>query len=144
MVEHIVVAVDGSDFADRALAMAADLAGRYQAILTLVTVVPPQIVPSYGAPMFEPPDPMAVQAIYDEVLAKGREKVQNPRIARVETVRLEGIIVDELVAYLEKVKPDLFVMGSRGLSAGRRLFLGSVSDALVHHAPCPVLVVRHR
>jgi len=144
MVEHIVVAVDGSDFADRALAMAADLAARYQAVLTLVTVVPPQIVPSYGAPMFEPPDLGAIQAVYDEVLAKGREKVQNARIPRVETVRLEGIIVDELVAYLEKVKPDLLVMGSRGLSTGRRLFLGSVSDALVHHAPCPVLVVRHR
>jgi nucleotide-binding universal stress UspA family protein len=144
MVERIVVAVDGSDNAERALVMAADLATRYQASLTIVTVVPPQTIPSYGAPMFIPPDPGAIHAVYDQVLAKSREKIKAARLSHIETVKLEGIIVEELVAYLEKVKPDLLVMGSRGLSTGRRLFLGSVSDALVHHAPCPVLVVRHR
>jgi nucleotide-binding universal stress UspA family protein len=144
VIERIVAAVDGSENADRALAMAGDLAVRYQAGLTVVTVVPPQTVPSYGAPMFAPPDPGAIQAVYDEVLSKSRETLKALRVPRVECVRLEGIIVDELVTFLEKTRPDLLVMGSRGLSAGRRLFLGSVSDALVHHAPCPVLVVRHR
>jgi len=144
MIERIVAAVDGSENAERALAMAGDLALRYQAALTVVTVVPPQTVPSYGAPMFVPPDPAAIQAVYDQVLAKSRATLKAQRVAKVEAVRLEGPIVEELVAYLEKTRPDLLVMGSRGLSTGRRLFLGSVSDALVHHAPCPVLVVRHR
>ena len=43
---------------------------------------------------------------------------------------------------LEQNPTDLLVVGSRGLSAARRLLLGSVSTALVNHAPCPVLVVR--
>jgi len=144
MLNRIVVAIDGSENADRALTFAADLAGRYGAALTLVSVIPPTIVPSYGGPVFEPPTPVAMRPIYDEVLASRKARIHDPRISKVDTVSLEGIVVEELVAYLDKEKPDLLVMGSRGLSTGRRLFLGSVSDALVHHAPCPVLVVRHR
>ena len=143
-IERIVVAVDGSENADRALDVAADIAAKYGATLALLSVVPPTVVPSYGGPIFEPPSQESMQAIYDEVLAKGRARVDNPRIARVEIVRREGVVVDEILAYLDEERPDLLVMGSRGLSAGRRLFMGSVSDALVHHAPCPVLVVRHR
>ena len=142
--ERIVVAIDGSENADRALEFAADLAGRYGAALTLLTVIPPTVVPSYGGPIFEPPDTASMNAIYDDVLSTRKARVQNPKIPRVETVRREGIVVDELLAYLDQEKPDLLVMGCRGLSAGKRLFMGSVSDALVHHAPCPVLVVRHR
>jgi len=143
MLGRIVVAIDGSDNADRALTMAADLAARYGAKLTLLTVIPPTVVPSYGGPVYEPPSPEALHSVYDRILAEAKARVENPRIPTVETVRREGIVVEEMVAYLEKEPPDLLVMGSRGLSAGRRLFLGSVSDALVHHAPCPVLVVRH-
>lgn len=144
MLGKIVVAVDGSVDADRALDLAADLAARYGATLTLLTVVPPTVVPSYGGPIYEPPNQEPMNALYDEVLASRRKRVDNPHIPKVETVRREGIVVEELLAYLDQEKPDLFVIGSRGLSAGKRLLMGSVSDALVHHAPCPVLVVRHR
>ncbi|HXQ48156.1 MAG TPA: universal stress protein, partial [Thermoplasmata archaeon] len=54
----------------------------------------------------------------------------------------DGVIVDELLALLEQHPIDLLVIGSRGLSTARRLLLGSVSTAMVTHAPCPVLVVR--
>jgi nucleotide-binding universal stress UspA family protein len=50
--------------------------------------------------------------------------------------------VDEILAFLYQHPTDLLVLGSRGLSAARRLLLGSVSTAMVTHAPCPVLVVR--
>jgi len=143
MLERIVVAIDGSENADRALALAADLAARYGASLTLLTVIPPTIIPSYGGPVYEPPSLESVRPVYDDLLATRKARVANPRIPRVETVEREGVVVEELLAYLDQEKPDLLVMGSRGLSAGKRLFMGSVSDAVVHHAPCPVLVVRH-
>jgi nucleotide-binding universal stress UspA family protein len=38
---------------------------------------------------------------------------------------------------------DLIVIGSRGLSGMKRLLMGSVSESVVRHAHCPVLVVRH-
>lgn len=48
------------------------------------------------------------------------------------------IIVDEA----DKWGADLIVMGSRGLGAWSRVLLGSVSNAVVHHAKCSVLIVR--
>jgi len=61
-------------------------------------------------------------------------------IRDVTTELRQGLVVDELMDFLQKDPPDLLVVGSRGLSASKRLFLGSVSESLVHHAPCPVLV----
>jgi len=141
---HIVVALDGSASADKALELAVDLAGTYRARLTLLAVVPPATVPTYGGPAFEPISQASLEAVYDDVLATRKARVHDPRISKLETVRREGVIVEEIVAYLEQTHPDLLLVGSRGLSTGQRIFLGSVSDTLTHHSPCPVLVVRHR
>ncbi|CAG5114935.1 unnamed protein product, partial [Candidula unifasciata] len=43
---------------------------------------------------------------------------------------------------IEEEDPELLVMGCRGKSTLRRTFVGSVSDYLVHHAPCPVVVCK--
>jgi nucleotide-binding universal stress UspA family protein len=48
----------------------------------------------------------------------------------------------EIVGYAEEIGAGLIVMGSRGLGVMRRAFTGSVSDSVVHHAHCPVMVVR--
>ena len=49
---------------------------------------------------------------------------------------------DEIVKVAEEVRAGLIVMGSRGLGGVRRTLMGSVSDAVVRHAHCPVLIVR--
>nr|KAG5699303.1 hypothetical protein BaRGS_004240 [Batillaria attramentaria]KAG5704301.1 hypothetical protein BaRGS_012610 [Batillaria attramentaria] len=49
----------------------------------------------------------------------------------------------EIVNYQEKVGAIMIVVGSRGMNAIRRTFMGSVSDSIVHHAHVPVLVCRH-
>jgi nucleotide-binding universal stress UspA family protein len=48
----------------------------------------------------------------------------------------------EIVALAEEIQADLIVMGCRGLGGVRRALMGSVSDSVVRHAHCPVLVVR--
>jgi nucleotide-binding universal stress UspA family protein len=48
----------------------------------------------------------------------------------------------EIVAVGEEIGAGLIVMGSRGRGGVRRALMGSVSDAVVRHAHCPVLVVR--
>ena len=49
---------------------------------------------------------------------------------------------DGIVQVAEETGADLVVMGSRGLGGFKRAFMGSVSDSVVRHAHCPVLVVR--
>jgi nucleotide-binding universal stress UspA family protein len=49
----------------------------------------------------------------------------------------------EKVAVAEEIGAGMIVMGSRGLGGIRRALMGGVSDSVVRHAHCPVLVVRH-
>ena len=57
-------------------------------------------------------------------------------------VSKEGDPGEAIVAVAEKEKAVLIVCGTRGMGKLRRTFLGSVSDYVVHHAHCPVLVCR--
>jgi len=54
-----------------------------------------------------------------------------------------GVPDEEIVVLAEELGADLVVLGSRGLGGMRRTLIGSVSDSVVRHAHCPVLVVRH-
>jgi nucleotide-binding universal stress UspA family protein len=58
-----------------------------------------------------------------------------------EAVFLEGAATVEIDAWLEQARPDLVVAGIHH-GAARRTVLGSVTNHLVQHAPCPVLIVR--
>jgi len=55
---------------------------------------------------------------------------------------LQGDTKEQILALTENIKPGMLVIGSRGLGALRRTFLGSVSDYCVHNCPCPVVVVK--
>lgn len=140
---RVTVAVDGSPNGEKALEMAIDLARRYRSELAIVTVAP--LIPVYVAST-EPWVPAGVpetevkqyRALVDAAVAKA----QSAGLTAVTGACLEGVIVDELVAFLEANPTDLVVLGSRGLSTAKRIFLGSVSEAVMHHVRCPVLVVR--
>ncbi|KAJ3673237.1 hypothetical protein LUZ60_006611 [Juncus effusus] len=58
------------------------------------------------------------------------------------TAIVEGEPKDALCDAAEQLHADLLVVGSRGLGMLKRAFLGSVSDYVVHHAKCPVLIVK--
>jgi nucleotide-binding universal stress UspA family protein len=140
---RIAVATDGSPYASRALEIAIDLARRYGSSLTVLGVAP--LVPMYiGSTEAWVPTEIPDTEIqhYRQLVDKSVAVARAAGLSNVTGVCLEGVIVDEIISYLEKSPADLLVMGSRGLSTARRLLLGSVSDAIVHHAKCPVLVVR--
>jgi nucleotide-binding universal stress UspA family protein len=121
--------------------VATELAGRLGCPLTLVTVLA-------GASSREEADlerlvphgseGRSIQHRMDE--AKSRAVARG--VPSVEVVYLHGAVAEAILRYLDGNPPDLVVVGTRGLSRGSRLFLGSVSTRLVSEAPCPVLVVR--
>ncbi len=144
-VQRIAVAVDGSPCAGAALEMAIDLAKHYGASLGILAVAP--VHPMYVSPT-EPW--VATQVLesesgrYQQIVSTAVARAESQGLTQVTGICLEGVVVDELLMHLERHPTDLLVLGSRGLSTARRILLGSVSESVLHHVSCPVLIVRER
>jgi nucleotide-binding universal stress UspA family protein len=108
-------------------------------------------------PVYTPVEPLGVSAEYIQGLDEAALKMANDAVARAEaevrgdcpdlaagltTKVVHDTPAQAIVEEAEKWGADLIIMGSHGYGFWRRALLGSVSNAVVHHAPCSVLVVR--
>ena len=137
----IVVAFDGTPESRHALDEAADLARLAGARLALVGVVA-LVSRGFGVSM---PTQEGEDRAREETrtsLETERARLAKAGLAQVETHLLEGDPVAAVVGFVEQRSVDLVVVGSRGLDALGRYFLGSVSDGILHYAGCSVLVVK--
>jgi nucleotide-binding universal stress UspA family protein len=137
MFERMVVAVDGSPRSEKTLAVAVDLAGRYAAVVTVVHVRESE---RYEATDIDLGPPIRAEDLVEQALQRFRDagvEVQG-EIRRVGAGRTPEQIVD----VASKTQADLIVMGTRGMTEWRSLLLGGVATKVVHHASCPVLLVR--
>jgi len=140
-IRSVLVADDMLESSQAALEEAVSIAKLAKAKLTLVSVIS-VVSPGFGIPV---PIGDSFEALLEA--AKRRLEAQKARllaegVPEVETVFLEGDPVEQVVEFAEKHQPDLIVVGSRGLSTAGRFFLGSVSDGILHHVHCSVLVVK--
>lgn len=134
---RILLATDGSKNANLALRAAIDVAEKTGSELHVVHAW--HSIPSMG---FEPYIRAQFQREAQELLAEqvGRTKGKGGEAARAHLV--EGPAVDEILDLTEELGVGLVVIGSRGMGSVGSLLVGSVSEGVVHYAPCPVLVVR--
>ncbi|MHB8351767.1 MAG: universal stress protein [Thermoplasmata archaeon] len=140
--DRIAVAVDGSRFAEAALDYAITLALRFQGPLSLLTVAPLTTYVIATEPWVPTEILEGEVRHYRGILEAAVARARAAGVGSVTGVFLEGPVIDEIVAFLEKNPCDLLIMGSRGQSAAKRLLLGSTSDAVLHHVTCTVLIVR--
>jgi len=141
--DKITVATDGSPYGQNAVEVAIDLAKKYHAKLSILSVAP--LVPLYvsaAEPWVPTEVPASETTHYRGVVDQAVQRAESEGLSDVTGLLLEGVVIDELIAHVEHHPTDLLVLGSRGLSTAKRLLLGSVSDAVMHHLQVPVLVVR--
>lgn len=142
MTRTILVPLDGSPFGESALPLAVSLAQRHGAALALVHVHDAETIEHAGAPAND----LRLDAEMNELMAREladtatrlRQDTQLPITATF----LEGLVESTLLERIATTRPWLVVMSSHGRGGLRRMWLGSVADALVRHAEVPVLVVR--
>lgn len=142
----ILLATDGSEDSELAARAAADLAKSSGSELHVVYVQP--MPERHSRPMRFAADlpPKVVESVEEEARTKLEKLVQKMREESSEVTQAharEGLPAAEIVTLAEEVGAGLIVMGARGVGGIRRALTGSVSDSVVRHAHCPVLVVRY-
>jgi nucleotide-binding universal stress UspA family protein len=144
----ILLATDGSEEAELALLTAVDLAKRTDSELHVLHVGEP------GPEITLNPAFAINRQLWEETLREIEEearKVLDGQLKRIEEVggtvaeahlKIGGRPDRRIVELAEEIGTGLIAIGSRGLGGMRRVLVGSVSDSVVRHAHCPVLVMR--
>jgi nucleotide-binding universal stress UspA family protein len=143
LVKKILVPLDGSKLAEKALPYAANLARKYGAELILARSLQPMLVVSeyvkmafYGPRIFQDKD--EARAYLSRVQSKFRELNLPTRITVLVGLPIAESIVD--IASQESI--DMIVMGTHDRSLFSRWIFGSVTYKVLRYAPCPVFFVR--
>ena len=146
----ILIATDGSEFSDAAVEKTCEIIKNAENAVVkiisafeqpLMVAASPYGVYPGGNPVLENDlKGLSLQAIAnaEEYIRKRFPDLKQDLTARI----LHGSPGQMIVAEAEKWGADLIVVGSHGYGFLERVFLGSVSDAVIHHAPCSVMVVR--
>jgi nucleotide-binding universal stress UspA family protein len=140
MFNHILLGVDGSEHALRAAKTAANLARTMKSGILRIVVAYDPVPPYLGEPNMQ----TAISARMKEaekILEKAVQAVGEIP-GEIHTEILEGSPAEAILDVANARKSDLIVMGSRGLGRLTGALLGSQSQKVVQHAPCPVLIVR--
>jgi nucleotide-binding universal stress UspA family protein len=146
---NIVVATDGSEPAIDAARRSMDLL-RPGAHMALVMVIPGYEDPMEDAGGIEGPVISEKQAEKDWQKSTAEGQAALDRTAAVLGTEVEVRLVPDdettgaaIVRVAGEMNADVLVIGSSRKGWLSRLFSGSVSDYVAHHAPCPILLIRH-
>lgn len=137
MFQHLLVAVDGSREASKTIPAAVDLATKFGSKVTIVHVREHE---RYEGDDVDLGPPMSAEEIVGGAVdAFAEAGIQADSVIR--RVR-PGSTPEQIVEVASETQCDLIVMGTRGMTEWKSLLLGGVANKVVHHAHCPVLLVR--
>ncbi len=141
MFRNILVAVDGSRHADRALTEAIELAAAANGRLTILTAIPRPPAWASTPAVVAACEPLASELEREagRVLRNAEKRV--PADVPLTTILTPKPIRQAVLSRISAGHHDLLVMGSRGRGAITASVLGSVSHYVLNHSPIPVLVI---
>jgi nucleotide-binding universal stress UspA family protein len=141
MFTHILVPLDGSDLAERALKPAVCVAEALSCKLTLLRVVPQYAILTADPTLYEEMNRLGE----DEALAYLRSKVEDLQLFSPVDVACEmGQPADTIVQFAEEHEVDLIVMSSHGRSGFNRWVYGSVAERVLRHGTCATAIINAR
>lgn len=154
MLKHVLVPLDGSDLAARALDYAQSIVGQGGEITLLTAVDPPEYVAysMYGAQAIPPqtvdphPNPEYSSAT-EEIVRQSRQYLDSIAIElerggwKVHRLVAIGSPAELIIQATEEAEVDAIVMSTHGRSGISRWILGSITNKVLSAAPCPVFVV---
>lgn len=142
--KSILVPLDFSPPSKQALNYAVSVAQQFKAKLTLLNVVEPAGTPDFAASF-----PLLMED--DRVMAAAKQELERAvKAARVPRGIVEKVLVrfgrsfHEITEAARNRKVDLIIISTHGYTGLKHALLGSTTERVVRHAPCPVLVVRQR
>jgi nucleotide-binding universal stress UspA family protein len=142
-IHHVLVPVDFSPHARRALEYGCELARRFEGRITILHAY---TLPNYQ--LMEGSLSASPQAIAELItgietaLEKEQQAARQLGVANVATLAREGRAVDEIIRAATELDADVIAMGTHGRSGLSHALLGSVTDKVIRNGPCPVLTVR--
>ena len=144
MLKKIIVPLDGSKLAEKALTYAEELAWKFESSLILVQVSQPvPIVTEQGMPIAGIDNGEMHQAA--EAYLKGIKGELRELHLPAQTVVVDSNnIADSIIQVANEKEADLIVMSTHGRSGISRWVFGSVANKVLEHAPCPIYLVRSR
>lgn len=152
-VNVFLVPVDGSKGSLDAVNLAATMAQAMNKPMELLYAFPHDGMEMFGTLSYEPteeeirymnPDEFEKlrQSTSRDVFEKAKAALPEATAVSVKEVMLSGHPAEAVLDHAKSADNPMIVVGSRGLSTFRGILVGSVSQSLVHHATCPVTVVR--
>jgi nucleotide-binding universal stress UspA family protein len=158
MFEKILVPLDGSEHSIKALDAAIQIAEKFAGKITLVHVYHATIttninyeasyspgMPATTIPVITPEEVSRfgryAREAGNRILMEGKQRVVAGKI-EVDSILREGHVVKEISEVAQERGFSLIVIGARGVSHIREMLLGSVTEGLIHHTSCPILVVK--
>lgn len=148
MFRKMLVPVDGSDCALKAVEIASDLADKHEGNIVLLHVSKTHKLPASVRHFLEvehieePPAWLYERAVADHILQKAEERAKAGGLIAVETAVRDGDPARVIVDFAKAQKVDAIVIGTRGVSDLRGLLMGSVAHQVSHLAECTVVAVK--
>jgi nucleotide-binding universal stress UspA family protein len=132
--EKILVPIDGSEHSKHALKEAIKIAKMAKSTITLLNVYPKTTTQKQ-------PNTETQQKNGKNILTEAQKLIQTEGIS-VETLLLQGDIINQIIKTAKENHFDLIIVGARGLSKIEETILGSISQGVTENAPCPVIVTK--
>ena len=139
-ITHILVPYDDSRYADRAFVYALDLAKKYGAKLSVISIMYSPF--SYTEIKHQTTVDKDKVRIMEQCFKKLQSVAKQFDVPIETNMIMKTEIVNSIVAFAAKYKVNLIVMGTRGRAGPKRLMFGSVAMATSQKAPCPVMLVK--